>query len=73
MRKDDGQEDHNNIVYNDDMEQDEINELNKDLVHLCNRLGDNVNNANNKLEYIRQGGIANEHEGQRKSFWQRKQ
>ena len=29
-------------------EQDEINDLNKDLLHLRNGLGDNINNANNK-------------------------
>ena len=29
-------------------EQDEINDLNKDLLHLRNGLGDNINNTNNK-------------------------
>ena len=50
------------------MEQDEINDLNKDLLHLHNRLEDNINNATNKLEYIEQDGIVNEHEGQGNHF-----
>ena len=29
-------------------EQDEINDLNEDLLHLHNGLGDNINDANNK-------------------------
>ena len=29
-------------------EQDEIDDLNEDLLHLCNGLGDNINNNNNK-------------------------
>ena len=33
------------------MEQDEINDLNEALFHLCNRLGENINNANNKNNY----------------------
>ena len=47
MKKDGGQEDDKNIVYNDNMEQDEINDLNEDLLHLRNGLGDNINDANN--------------------------
>ena len=47
----------------DNMEPDEINDLNEDLLHLHNRLGDNINDANNEFEYIEQGGIVNEHEG----------
>ena len=68
MKKDGGQEDQKNIVYNDDMEQDEINDLNEDLLHLRNGLGDNVNNTNNKLEYIKQGGIFKKYEGQGNHF-----
>ena len=63
MKKDGSQEDDKNIVYNDDMEQDEINDLNEDLLHLRNGLGDNSNNANNKLQYIEEGGILHEDEG----------
>ena len=37
------------------MEQNEINDLNEAILHLCNGLGDNINNANKKLEYIEQG------------------
>ena len=68
MKKDDGQEDQKNIVYDDDMEQDEINDLNDDLLHLRYGLGDNINDANNKLEYIEQGRIVNEHEEQGNHF-----
>ena len=32
-------------------EQDEINDLNEDLLHLRNGLGDNINDANNKNNY----------------------
>ena len=49
IKKEGGQDDNKNIVHYDDMEQDEINDLNKDLFHLRNGLGDNINHANNKL------------------------
>ena len=49
MKKDGGQEDDKNIIYNDDIEPDENNDLNEDLLHLHNGLGDNINNANNEL------------------------
>ena len=62
MKKDGGQEDDKNIVYNDNMEQDEINDLNEDLLHLHNGLGDNINDTNNKLQYIEEGGFLNEKE-----------
>ena len=58
-----------NIVYDDNMEPDEINELNEDLLHLCNGLGDNINNANNKLQYIEEGGKLNEDEGQKRNHF----
>ena len=51
-------------IYNDDMEQDEINDLNEDLLHLRNRIGDNINDANNKHQYIEEGGTLNEDKGQ---------
>ena len=50
------------------MEQDEINDLNENLLHLRNRLGDNINDVNNKLQYIEEGGILNEDQGQRNHF-----
>ena len=68
MKKDDGQEDQKNIVCDDDMDQDGINDLNEDLLHLCNGLEDNINNTNNKLACIEQGGIVNEHKGQGNHF-----
>ena len=68
MKKEGDKEDDKNIVYDDDMEQDEINDLNKDLLHLHNGLGDNINDANNKHQYIEKGGILNEDEEQRNHF-----
>ena len=65
MKKDGDQEDDKNIVYDDNMEQDEINDLNEDLLYLWNGLGDNINDANNKHQYIEEVGILNEDEGQR--------
>ena len=64
MKKDGGQEDDKNIVYNDDMEKDEINDLDEDLLYLRNGLGDNITDANNELQYIEEDGIINEVEGQ---------
>ena len=46
------------------MNQDGINNLNEDLFHLRNGLGDNINNANNKHVHNRQVGLVNEHGGQ---------
>ena len=37
-------------------------------IQLRNGLGDNINDANTKLEYIEQSGIVNEHEGQGNHF-----
>ena len=59
-KKDGGQIDQKTIVYDDDVDDDEIDNLNKDLLHLRNGLGDNVNNGNNKHKYIEKGGIINE-------------
>ena len=67
-KKDGGQTDQKIIVYDDDVDQDEINNLNEDLLQLCNGLGDNNNNANNKRAYIKQGGLVNEHKGQENHF-----
>ena len=46
-----GQEDQKTIVYNDGVDDDEIDRLDKDLIQLCNEFGDNVNKFNNKQEY----------------------
>ena len=56
------------MVYDDAVDDDEIDNLNKDLLHLRNRLGDNVNNGNNEHQYIEQGGIINEQDGQENHF-----
>ena len=66
IKKDGGQDDDTNIVCNDDMEQDDINDLNENLLHLHNGLGDNIKYANNKLQYIEEGKILNEDKGQGK-------
>ena len=50
------------------MNDDEIDNLNKNLLHLRNELGDKVNNSNNKHEYIKQGGILNEQDVQGNHF-----
>ena len=67
MEKDGGQDENKNIAYDDDVEQYEINDLNGDLLHLRNGLGDNINVANNKLQYI-EGRILNEDKRQGNHF-----
>ena len=42
------QDDNKNIIYDDDVEYDEVDDLNEDLFHLPNGFGENINNANNK-------------------------
>ena len=66
--KDRIQIDQKNIVYDDAVDGHEIDNLNKDLLHLHNGLEDNVNNDNNKYNYIKQGGIINEQDGQGNHF-----
>ena len=36
-------------------EYDAIDDLNEDLLHLQNGLGDNINDANNELQYTEEG------------------
>ena len=67
-KKDGNEDDDKNIVYDDDVDHDKVDDLNKDLLHLRNGLGDNINNANNKLQYIEEGGILNGDGGQRNHF-----
>ena len=67
-KKHGGQDDNKNIVYDDDVEYDEIDYLNKDLLHLRNGLGDNINDTKNKLQYIEKGGILNKDKEQRNHF-----
>ena len=50
MWKDGGQEDQKSIMYNDAVDDNKVDDLNKDLLHLCDRLGDNINDGNNKHE-----------------------
>ena len=67
-KEDGGQDDDKNIIYNDDVEHDEVDDLNEDLFHPRNGLGDNINDDNNKLQYIEEGGILNENKGQGNHF-----
>ena len=53
MWKDGGQEDQKIIMYDDDVDDNEVDDLNEDLLHLRNGLRDNINNGNNKHEYIK--------------------
>ena len=46
-KKDGGQIDTKNIVYDDAVDDDEIDDLNEDLIQLRNGFGDNVNDGNN--------------------------
>ena len=49
MPKYGGQVDQKNIVYNDAVDNDKIDNLNKDGLDLQNGLGDNINNGNKKI------------------------
>ena len=68
MPKDGGQEDQKTIVYNDAVDDDEIDNLNKDLIQLRNGFGDHVDEFNNKQEYIKQGGVVNEQDEEGNHF-----
>ena len=59
MPKDRDQEDPKTIVYDDTSDDDEVDDLNKDLIQQRNGFGNNVNKFNNKQEYIKQGGVVN--------------
>ena len=58
IRKDGVQEDQKTIVYNNAVDDNEVDDLNKNLLHLCNGLGNKINDDNNKHEYIKQGGVS---------------
>ena len=62
-KKHGGEDDDKNILYDGDVKYNEIDDLNEDLLHLRNGLGDNINDANNKFQYLQEGGILNEDEG----------
>ena len=63
MPKDGDQVDQKTIIYDDAVDNDEIDDLNKNLIQLRNGFGDNINKFNNKQEYIEQGGVVNEQNG----------
>ena len=62
MLKDGSQEDQKNIIYNDAIDDNEIDNLNKkDLLHLRHGLADNNNNNDdNNNNYFEHGGIINQ-------------
>ena len=60
----DVQNDHENIWNHDDVEDDEVKDLIKDVLQLWNGFGENINDANNELQYLQEGGILNKAKGQ---------
>ena len=64
----DEQNDDENILNHDDVEYNQIDDLNKDNLHLRSGLGDNINDVNNEFQYIQEGGILNEAKGQGNHF-----
>ena len=57
MSKDSGQEDQKNIVCNDAVDDDKIDDLNKeDVLHLRDGRADNNNDDNNNNNYLKHGG-----------------
>ena len=52
----------------DAVNDDKINDLNEDGLYLRNGLGENINNGNNKHNYIEQGGVINQQDGQGNHF-----
>ena len=55
----DVQNDDKNILNHDDVEDNEVDDLSEYLLHLQNGFGENINNANNKFQYLHEGGILN--------------
>ena len=53
----DVQNDDENILNHDGVEDDEVKELIKDQLQLRNGFGENINDANNELQYLQEGGI----------------
>ena len=68
IAKDGGQKDHKNIIYDDAVDGDKNKDLNEDGLYLRNGLGENINNGNNKHNYIEQGGVINQQDGQGNHF-----
>ena len=64
IAKDGSQEDQKNIIYDYTVDDDEINNLNEDGLHLRYGLEDNINGDNNKYNYIKQGGVINQQDRQ---------
>ena len=64
----DEQDDDENILKHDDVDYNEVDDLDEDLLHLRNRFGENINDANNKFQYLQEGGILNEAKGQGNYF-----
>ena len=59
-----GQADQKNIVYDDVVDDDEIDNLNKqDVLHLLNGLADNNNDDDNNNNYIEHSAVINQQDG----------
>ena len=57
------QNDDENILNCDDVEDDKVEDLIKNVLQLQNGFGENINNANNKLQYLQERGILNKSNG----------
>ena len=68
MPKNGSQVDQKTSVYDDAVDDDKIDNLNKDKLHLSNGLGDNIINGNHKHNYIEQGGIVYQQDGQENHY-----
>ena len=75
MLKDGGLIDQKTISHNNAVNDDKIDDLNKendlneeDGLHLCNGLADNNNNDDNNNNYIKQRGVIYQQDGQEKHF-----
>ena len=63
MSKDGGQIDQKNIAYNDAVDDDKIDDLNKeDVLHFCDGLADNNNDNDDDNNYIKHGRVINQQE-----------
>ena len=69
MSKNGDQEDQKNIVYDDAVDDNKIDNLNKeDVLHLHDGLADNNNNDDNNNNYIKHNGVINQQDGQEIHF-----
>ena len=62
------QNDDENILDHDDVEGDEVEDLMEDTLQLRSGFGENINNANDELQYLQEGGILNKAKEQDNHF-----